>query len=158
MRGGGLHESAQRRRALTSDRGRRRRRRRGHRRHRHRRSRRRTAAATAAAAAEAAAAAATAATTAAATAAILGLLHGDLTSLDVAAVDLLDRLAGLVLGRHLDEAEAARTAGFTVRDDLGVRYGADAAEQVAQVQLGDRVGQIANVESRSHVFLVAVID
>jgi hypothetical protein len=116
-----------------------------------------TATATAATPAESAAAAATTAATAATTAAILRLFHRDLTSLDVAAVDLLDRLARFVFGRHLDEAEAARTTRLTVRDDLRVRYGAKAAEEVAQVQLGDRVRQITNVESRSHLFLVAVM-
>ena len=84
-----------------------------------------TAAATAATAAESAAAASTAAAAAATATAILGLLDGDLTALDVAAVDLLDRLARLVFGRHFDEAEAARTAGLTIRDDLGVRHGAE---------------------------------
>src|SRR6185369_8984076 len=117
-----------------------------------------TAAAVATATTAVAAATAPAATTpATTTAAILGLFDGDLTSLDVAAVHLLDRLACLILGRHLDEAEATRPAGLAVGDDLRVRHGSDAAEQVAQVQLGDRVRQISNVESRSHVFLVAVI-
>src|SRR5450631_2738007 len=50
--------------------------------------------------------AATAATTAAAPS--LSILDGDLASLDVATVQLLDGLASLFLGRHLDEAEAAR--------------------------------------------------
>jgi hypothetical protein len=98
-----------------------------------------TAATAVAAAATTAVATATASAAAAATTAILSFLHGDLTSLDVAAVDLFDRLAGLILGRHLDEAEAARTSRFAIRDDLRVRHGADAAEQVAKIQLGDGV-------------------
>jgi hypothetical protein len=100
---------------------------------------------------------ATAAATTTTTTAILGLLHGNLTARHVTPVDLLDRLARLFLRRHLDEAEAARTAGFTVRHDLRVGHGAEPAEKIAQVQLGDGVGQISNVESRSHVFLVAVM-
>src|SRR6185437_6489909 len=115
-----------------------------------------TAAAAAAVAATAAAASTTSepATTATAAAAILGLLHRDLASLDVAAVDLVDGLLGLVIGRHLDEAEATRAAGLAIGDDLGIGDGAERGEQLAQIQLGDAVGQISNVESRSHFFLV----
>ena len=87
-----------------------------------------TAATTTATAATAAKSAATAAAATTATT-ILGLLHGHRATLQVAAVELLDRLAGLVFGRHLDEAEAARPAGVTVGDDLGLGDGAHAANR-----------------------------
>ena len=108
-----------------------------------------TAVATTAAATSTAAAAVAAATTAASTtteattatttaaAPILGLFDGDLAPLHVATVQLLDCLTRLVLGRHLDEPEAARTAGLAVRDDLGIRDRAQAREELAEVQLGD---------------------
>ena len=80
-------------------------------------------------------AAATGSTTTAA--ALLGLLDGNLASLDVTPIELLDRLAGLVLGRHLDEAESTRATGFPVSHDLRVRDGAEPGEQVAQVELSD---------------------
>ena len=122
-----------------------------------------TVAATAAAAAATTTVAATAATTAAATEAtattaaaapaILRLFHGNLAALNVAAVQLLDGLAGLVVRRHLDEPEAARPTGLTIGDDLGVRDSAEAGEQFTEIQLGDAIGQIANIQSRSHFIL-----
>src|SRR5262245_47536653 len=62
------------------------------------------------------AAATAAAPAAAATAglALLRLTHVDLPPADVAAVQLLDRLAGLAGRAHLDESKSARAAGVAV--------------------------------------------
>jgi hypothetical protein len=116
-----------------------------------------SAATTAAATATAAAAVSAAATTTAATTTtpVLGLFHGDLATLHVTAVELFNGLACLLLVRHLNEAEPARTPGLTIGDDLGVGDGAQTRKQLAQVELGDAVRQVANVESRSHFFLAA---
>jgi hypothetical protein len=80
--------------------------------------------------------AAAAATTAAP---IFRLFDRNLAALHVATVELFDRLTGLIFGRHLDEAEATRTTGLAIGDDLGIRHGAEAAKQLAQVELGDAV-------------------
>src|SRR5580692_4329109 len=76
-----------------------------------------TSAATAAATTAPATAAAAAT---AATAPVLGFFHGDLATLHVTAVELFNGLARLLLIRHLDEAETARTPSLTIGDDLGV--------------------------------------
>src|SRR5690242_1733018 len=55
--------------------------------------------------------------TAVASAAGRGLLHPQLPAVDVLAVELRDRLIGFFRRRHLDEAEAARTARFTIGHD-----------------------------------------
>ena len=48
----------------------------------------------------------------------------DFAAVEVAAVEGLDDGLGLLIGGHLDEAEAARAAGVAVADDVDVRdYG-----------------------------------
>ena len=83
-----------------------------------------------AALAAAVAAATTATVAAAARGARTGLVDGDRAATEVGAGQLVDGLAG-VLVAHLDEAEAPRTAGLAIGDDLGGGDDADATEQVA---------------------------
>jgi hypothetical protein len=97
--------------------------------------------------------AAAAATTAATAATSLRFLHGDLTSLNVTAVELLDRALCFSLARHLDETEPARPAGLAVHDHLRLGDLSDLREQIAQIELGHAVRQIPNVESAAHGIL-----
>lgn len=112
------------------------------------------AAATAAAAAESAAttAAAESATTAAAAAFTgLGLVDGEVTAVDVLAVEGRD--GGLRLGvvRHFDEAEAAGTTGLAIHDQ---RRGSDRAEGLEErVQLTFRSAEREITDVQFHLRL-----
>src|SRR5262249_35282021 len=74
----------------------------------------------------------------------LGLVDSQGAAADLLAVEGADRLVAAV--GHLDEAEAARTAGFAVGDDLGTGHGAVLREQLAQVVGGRLEGQVADVD------------
>lgn len=113
-----------------------------------------SAATTAAAAAEAAAATTTTAAAEAAAAAVLArlrLVHLQRTAVEVGAVHRLDGVLSILVGRHLDEGEAARTTGVPVEHDLDLRHlAAITTERCAQRVLGGLKGKVANVQSRTH--------
>jgi hypothetical protein len=119
------------------------------------------AAATAAAATTVPAAAATAAaatTTTEATAttflAGLGFVDAERTTVDVSAVQRLDRALGILLGCHFDESKTTRATGITVEHDLDVcDLAAVPFKGGAQGILGGLEGEVANVQSRSHRYL-----
>jgi hypothetical protein len=118
------------------------------------------AAATAAAAtvtATATTAAATTATTEATTAtflAWLGFVDTQRTTVDVSAVQRLDRTLSILLGCHFDECKTTRTTGIAVEHDLDVcDLAAVPFKGGAQGVLGGLKREVANVQSRSHRYL-----
>jgi hypothetical protein len=111
-----------------------------------------TTATTAAAAAEPAAAAAEAAA-AATIGALTGFVDAERAAIELAAVPRLDRGLGAFLGAHLDEREAAGLPGLLVVHDshLGDRTGL--AKGGAKRLVTSVVGEIADVELRTHLTL-----
>ena len=101
----------------------------------------------------AAVAAAAAATTPSASSrlALLGLVHTDRSSIQLGAVELLDRRLGIRIGSHLDESKAARAASVTVGHDAGTRHGpAVLLERRDQIIFLRVPGQVAHEESLAH--------
>src|SRR5262249_45214526 len=98
-----------------------------------------------AAPAGAAAAPAAAAAGAAPVAAVLRLVHAQRALAELAAVQLRDRVLGVVVV-HLDEAEAPRAARLAVHDDRRRVHLAEAREQVLQVRVSGRPGEVADVD------------
>jgi hypothetical protein len=90
------------------------------------------AAAATAAAAAAAAATATAAATASAIRTLLRLVHDDGATIELTAVPGRDGLLGVCGAAHLDEREATRLSGVSVRDDLDLHDRSVLAERGAQ--------------------------
>src|SRR5688500_17218739 len=71
-------------------------------------------------------------------------------AVELAAVELRDRVLG-VFGRvHLDEAEAARLPGEPVGDDGGRQDVTALAEELPQAIAGGGVGKTADVELGRH--------
>jgi hypothetical protein len=66
----------------------------------------------------AAATTAVAAATAAATGTLARLADADSAALQLAAIQILDRLEGALFRRHLNEGEAARTARVTIHNQF----------------------------------------
>ena len=104
---------------------------------------------TAAPAAAAAAAAIAAAGTAAAAAGTLfagtGFVDGEITALDVLAVDLRDGGLGAFRRGHGHEREAARTVGGTIHHQVDFRNWAARRKEVLQVVFGGIEGEVADV-------------
>ena len=99
-----------------------------------------------------------AAAAAAATGALARLADGDCPALQIAAVEVAGRRAGAVLGGHLHEGEAARAARLAVHHHLHfLDLTALGLEGRAQVHLGHRIRQIANIQSLSHLDLLNVL-
>src|SRR6185295_3193281 len=98
-----------------------------------------------------AAAGAVAATAARARGALAGLADVDGTALDLAAAQLLGGGAGLGVAAHLDEGEAARPARVAIENDLHLHdVPAPLGKDLSQFLFSDVVGQISDVEPRSH--------
>ena len=104
---------------------------------------------TAAPAAAAAAAAIAAAGTAAAAAGTLfagtGFVDGQITALDVFAVDLGDGGLCAFRGGHRDEGEAAGAVGGTVHHQVDFRDGAAGGKKVLKVVFGGVKGKVPDV-------------
>src|SRR6185503_17162487 len=92
-----------------------------------------------------AASAAATATAAAAARPLLGLIDGQRPAAELATVQLVDGLLGVLLAAHLDEREAAGPAGLAVHHHLGLGDGAALAEHFAQLELGGVERKIAHV-------------
>src|SRR3569832_370520 len=95
-------------------------------------------------------AAATTAAAAPAAGALLGLVDRQGTAHELTTVQVADRGRCLGVRRHLDEAEAARTAGVAIHDQLGLGHRARVREQVAQVHFRGVEREISYVESLAH--------
>src|ERR1700690_2043047 len=102
-------------------------------------------------------AAAPAATTTAATRALLRLVDVDGATVDVTAVELLDRVRGFLVRAHLDEGEAAGAARLAVHDHLGVGDGAELPEELAKAHLGRVVRKVSNIEASTHLRFSRVV-
>src|SRR5207247_1147452 len=77
--------------------------------------------------------------------------HRERTAPERLAVQRRDRGLRLVVGRHLDEREAARPTGLPVGDDLHLLdLAAVLLEEGAQLLLLALVGEVANIQSLSH--------
>jgi hypothetical protein len=109
-----------------------------------------TTAAGIAAAARSACTCAYAGTTAAAGRAFTSLVHVQITALKIVPVELLDRLLGLFVRAHLDEAEAAGFAGQTVHHHRGPLAGSGAAEQLLEVLAGGSEIEVAYEKPSAH--------
>jgi hypothetical protein len=62
----------------------------------------------------------------------------------------LDRLAGFLLRRHLDEPESARPARELVRDDPNRFYGPGLLKELAKVLLGGLEGEVSHEQLCGH--------
>src|SRR5438132_11700826 len=80
----------------------------------------------------------------------LGKLHLQGPTVHFLTVELLDRGLGLLGRRHLDEAEPARTARLTVRDDRRRLDPASLGEHFAQPLAGRRERQASDEELLCH--------
>ena len=111
------------------------------------------AAATATVAAVAAATATVAAVAATAAATFLagpGLVDDDAPPVEFLVVEAVDRGLSFLIGRHLDEAEAAGTAGVAVGQDTCGLHGSILGECLLQRVISHRVGEVANKQSVPH--------
>src|SRR5262245_18659137 len=84
----------------------------------------------------------------------LGLRHGSLPSLDSPAVQARDRLLGLGVRCHLDEAEAARAPAVAVGDDRGGLAGTYLGKECFQVRTRRLKGQVSYKQLLTHVSLL----
>jgi hypothetical protein len=66
------------------------------------------------------------------------------------AIQHLDRLAGLLLRRHLDEPESARPSRELVRDDPNRLHGPGLLKELAKVLLGGLEGEISDEQLSGH--------
>ena len=85
-----------------------------------------------------------AATTAAAAPLLLRLVHAEVATVKIAAVEIGDRLGGFVFV-HLDETEAARSAGFAIIDHRCRMNRSERREQLLQLGIAAAPGEIPNV-------------
>src|SRR5688572_17229819 len=99
-------------------------------------------------------AAATTATTA--VLARAGFVDDQVATVVFGAVELGDRVVGGIFGRHLDEAEAARTARLAIHNDICGVHLAGRGEMLMKVLAGDAEGQITYVKFRAHFPLKSV--
>src|SRR5829696_8644562 len=80
----------------------------------------------------------------------LGLVHGQVASAEAVVVQLLDRALGFFIGRHLDEAEAARTASCHVAHDFHALDRATLSKQLLEILLSRCVREVAHVKFSTH--------
>src|SRR5258708_7778147 len=85
---------------------------------------------------------------------VVGLVDAQAAAVHLGAVELLLGALGVVVVRHGDEAEAARLPGVAVDDDRDRLAGARLGEELAQLVLGHRVGEVADEELLGHLALL----
>src|SRR5262249_20936300 len=102
-------------------------------------------------------AAARAAATAAAGSALARLVHVQVAALEVAPVELLDGLLRLLVGGHLDEAEAARAAGAAGAHHRRCFAGPRLREQLAQLFARGVEREISYEQPRPHRLLLGLM-
>jgi hypothetical protein len=98
----------------------------------------------------AAAAAAAAAATAATAGTLLSFVHLEGSPVQLATVELLDRLLRLLIRAHLDEREAPRATRLAIHHDLHVCDGPDLPEGLAKAELSGVVRKIPDIETSTH--------
>lgn len=82
-----------------------------------------------------------------------GKCHTQRAAIQWLVMELLDCLLGCRFGAHFNEAEAARTAGVTLQDDLCRGDMSAALEVIAQRVVGDGIAKIGDVEIGLHIAL-----
>src|SRR5688572_31592307 len=80
----------------------------------------------------------------------LRLVDGQVAAAEVVVVELVDGALRFFVGRHLDEAEAACTAGCHVAHDLDALDSATAGEELLQILLPRAVREVAHVKFSTH--------
>jgi hypothetical protein len=80
----------------------------------------------------------------------LGFVHGESTSIMIAAIQCLDRCMRLVVVGHLNEAESSTTTGVTVDQDLCRAYGTELCEQLLELLRSDGVLEVPDVKPLRH--------
>src|SRR5690606_16972705 len=78
------------------------------------------------------------------------LVHRNGAAAERRAIELLDRLVGLLVTRHRDEREAARTSGHAVAHDRDRVDGADLAGQLLELGLAGLERKVADEEALGH--------
>ena len=81
-------------------------------------------------------------------------VHGEVAAAVVVVVQRGDRLLRVLVGRHLDEREAARAAGGHVAHHVDAFHRAGAGKQLLEVLFDGLVRQVADVELSSHLSLL----
>jgi hypothetical protein len=89
-------------------------------------------------------------------AALFGLVDGEVTTIDIAAVERVDRFGSLVGGSHLDEPEAAGAAGVTIVDDLSLGDLAVLREELLEIGRGSVEREITHVDVAGHCCSLAI--
>jgi len=80
----------------------------------------------------------------------LGFVHGESTSIVIAAIQCLDRYMRLVVVGHLNEAESSTAAGVTVDQDLRRAHGTELCEQLLELLGSDGVPEVPDVKPLRH--------
>src|ERR1700733_8749890 len=80
----------------------------------------------------------------------LRVVNADRTPFDIAPIELFDRGVSSFVGCHLYKAEAARSVGRTIHDDLRTIDLARLRESILQILIRNRPSQITNVQSSTH--------
>jgi hypothetical protein len=82
-----------------------------------------------------------------------GLVDDHVAAIVLATVELSNRIVRGILASHLDEAESARAAGFTVGHHIGRIYLTGRSEMLMKVLARDAEGQVSYVKFRTHFSL-----
>jgi hypothetical protein len=82
----------------------------------------------------------------AATPAVLGLVHPDVSSPELAPVESANRVVGCARVVHLDERKAARAAGLAIRDHVDRRNVTVARESGTKLFLRRREGEVSDID------------
>jgi hypothetical protein len=72
-----------------------------------------------------------------------GLVDLDVPPFELGIVELPDRIGGFFRSRHLDKAEASRLSGEFIRDDRGALHLTRLREELVEIVIRNRKGQIA---------------
>src|SRR5690606_35182410 len=78
------------------------------------------------------------------------LVHRQVASLEVAAVQRRDGGLGFLIGVELDEPKPLAATGVSVHHDLSAPNRSERAEQLLQLGIVYTVAQVANVQLRAH--------
>jgi len=82
--------------------------------------------------------------------AFAGFVDDEGSAVDIEPVQGIDHGAGVLVGGHFDETEAAGTARFTVGNHTGAGDATMFCKEVFQIGAGIRVGEVPHVEFLGH--------
>jgi len=80
----------------------------------------------------------------------LGFIHGESTSIMIAAIQCLDRYMRLIVVGHLNEAESSTATSVTVDQDLCRAHGTELCEQLLELLRSDGVLEVPDVKPLRH--------